>query len=117
MPIHQTGVHGDPLAEGKLDLPELREAPSVADLASAREFIATRRWREASTYRNTAPHDRHGSRMATGAAGPVRLRRVRQRHPTLWLRRLLLPRAAPLLGHRQLEILDDGLAGGGDGGD
>lgn len=53
----RTGIHGDPLAEGKLDLPEVREVPSAADLASARAFIVNRRWREASTYRNTAPHE------------------------------------------------------------
>lgn len=36
MSTHRTGIHGDPLAEGKLDLPELREMPTAADLASAR---------------------------------------------------------------------------------
>ena len=53
----RTGIHGDSLADGKLDLPELLEMPSAADLASARTFIANRRWREASTYRHTAPHE------------------------------------------------------------
>lgn len=50
-------MHGDPLADGKLDLPELREAPSADDLAFTRAFIADRLWREATTYRNTAPHE------------------------------------------------------------
>lgn len=36
MSTRSTGVHGDPLADGKLDLPELLEMPSAADLASAR---------------------------------------------------------------------------------
>lgn len=57
MSTRRTGIHGDSLAEGKLDLPELLDTPAAADLASARTFIATRRWREASTYRNTAPHE------------------------------------------------------------
>jgi hypothetical protein len=51
------GVHGDPLPPGKLDLPELREVPTEADLAWARAFIAARSWREAGTYRDTAPHE------------------------------------------------------------
>ena len=51
------GVNGDPLKEGKLDLPELLEEPSAAELASARQFIAERKWREAVTYRKTAPHE------------------------------------------------------------
>lgn len=51
------GAHGDPLQPGKLDLPELRESPTVLDLVSARAFIAERRWQEAVTYRKTAPHE------------------------------------------------------------
>jgi len=51
------GVHGDPLPPGKLDLPELLETPSEDDLALARSFIAARSWREAVTYRHTAPHE------------------------------------------------------------
>lgn len=51
------GVHGDPLKEGKLDLPELLETPTSEEWAWAREFIACRRWREAVTYRETAPHE------------------------------------------------------------
>lgn len=51
------GVHGDPLAPGKLDLPELREAPTQEELAWARDFIDMRSWREAVTYRDTAPHE------------------------------------------------------------
>ena len=56
-PITAYGVHGDPLPEGKLDLPELRETPSPDDLAWAHDFIARRRWREAVTYRERAPHE------------------------------------------------------------
>jgi hypothetical protein len=51
------GVHGDPLQEGKVDLPELREPPLPEDLAFAHRFIATRRWQEAVTYRHVAPHE------------------------------------------------------------
>jgi len=50
------GVHGDPLHEGELDLPELLETPTTAEWAWARAFIASRRWQEAVTYRKTAPH-------------------------------------------------------------
>jgi hypothetical protein len=51
------GVNGDPLREGKLDLPELLEVPSPEEWWWARKFIARRRWREATTYRQTAPHE------------------------------------------------------------
>lgn len=51
------GVNGDPLKEGKLDLPEILEQPSAEDWAQARHFIAQRSWREAVTYRETAPHE------------------------------------------------------------
>jgi len=51
------GVNGDPLSEGKLDLPELLEEPSADEWAWARQFIADRRWREAVSYRETAPHE------------------------------------------------------------
>lgn len=51
------GVNGDPLHEGKLDLPELIEHPTTDDLAWARDFIGRRRWQEAVTYRETAPHE------------------------------------------------------------
>ena len=51
------GVHGDVLKEGKLDLPELREEPSSEEWAWARSLIAGRSWREAVTYRETAPHE------------------------------------------------------------
>ena len=51
------GAHGDPLADGKLDLPELLEVPTPADWAWARSFVANRRWREAVTYREKAPHE------------------------------------------------------------
>ena len=51
------GVNGDPLSEGKLDLPELCEEPTPADWEWARGFIAQRSWREAKTYRETAPHE------------------------------------------------------------
>ncbi len=65
------GVNGDPLRDGKLDLPELLEQPTSEELAWARDFIAERSWREAVTYRQTAPHeyvvrkwetDEHGNR-------------------------------------------------------
>jgi hypothetical protein len=51
------GVNGDILEEGKLDLPELREVPATEELDWAQGFIAQRSWREAKTYRNTAPHE------------------------------------------------------------
>lgn len=51
------GVNGDILKEGKLDLPELREVPTAAEMHWACGFVARRRWREAVTYRNTAPHE------------------------------------------------------------
>lgn len=51
------GSHGDPLPEGKLDLPELLEQPTDEEWAWARAFIADRYWQEAVTYRTTAPHE------------------------------------------------------------
>ncbi len=51
------GVNGDPLHEGKLDLPELLEVPTPDEGTWARDFIARRKWREAVTYRETAPHE------------------------------------------------------------
>lgn len=51
------GVHGDPLQEGKLDLPEMLEVPSPDEWAWARDFVARRRWQEAVTYREKAPHE------------------------------------------------------------
>ena len=56
-PIVGSGVNGDLLHEGKLDLPEVGELPTPEDLAWAREFISQRRWQEVVTYRGTAPHD------------------------------------------------------------
>jgi len=61
------GVRGDPLPEGKLDLPELLEVPTPDDWIRAREFIAGRRWREAVTYRETAPHEYTVREWVTGA--------------------------------------------------
>jgi hypothetical protein len=57
LPIVGYEVNGDPLHEGKRDLPELLEAPSPDESAWARDFIARRKWREATTYRETAPHE------------------------------------------------------------
>jgi hypothetical protein len=51
------GVNGDPLSEGKLDLSELREEPTPEEWEWAWDFIAQRSWREAVTYRKTAPHE------------------------------------------------------------
>ena len=51
------GVNGDPLHEGKLDLPELLEVPTPDEWTWARDFIARRRWQEAVTYREKAPHE------------------------------------------------------------
>jgi hypothetical protein len=51
------GVNGDPLEEGKLDLPELRDMSTPHELAWSRAFISSSRWREAVTYRHTAPHE------------------------------------------------------------
>jgi len=56
-PIVGYGANGDPLREGKLDLPELLEAPAPEEWAWAKEFIARRKWRDAITYRKTAPHE------------------------------------------------------------
>jgi hypothetical protein len=55
--VMRRGIHGDPLEDGKLDLPELREQPTEAELSWAQDFIARRRWQNAVTYRTTAPHD------------------------------------------------------------
>ncbi len=55
--VARYGLNGDPLPEGKLDLPELLEAPTPEESEWAREFVARRRWREAVTYRETAPHE------------------------------------------------------------
>jgi hypothetical protein len=49
--------NGDPLREGKLDVPELLEEPTLDEWVWARDFIARRKWREAVTYRETAPHE------------------------------------------------------------
>ena len=51
------GVNGDPLADGKLDLPELCEQPIAEERVWARNFVARRKWREAATYRETSPHE------------------------------------------------------------
>jgi len=51
------GVNGDPLSEGKLDLPERLEVPIHEEWTWARDFIEQRGWREAVTYRETAPHE------------------------------------------------------------
>lgn len=51
------GVNGDRLPDGKLDLPELLEASTRREEDWARRLIATRKWREAMTYRETAPHE------------------------------------------------------------
>jgi hypothetical protein len=56
-PVVGRGVNGDPLREGKLDLPELREIPSPDEWVWATNFISRRTWREAITYRKTAPHE------------------------------------------------------------
>ena len=37
------GVNGDPLSQGKLDLPELLEQPTSEEWAAARAFIAQRK--------------------------------------------------------------------------
>ena len=51
------GKNGDPLEEGKLDLPELLEKPTPEESAWSEAFITRRTWREAATYRETAPHE------------------------------------------------------------
>lgn len=56
-PIVGYGVNGDPLHEGKLDLPELLETPTPVEWVWARGFIGRRRWQEAVSYRETAPHE------------------------------------------------------------
>ncbi len=62
------GVNGDPLHEGKLDLPELLEAPSVEEQAWAADFVAGRRWQEAVTHREKAPHE-YSVRQWVGTSG------------------------------------------------
>ena len=57
IPIVGRGVNGDLLHEGKLDLPELLEIPTPEEWTWARDFISRRKWREAVTYRKTAPHE------------------------------------------------------------
>jgi hypothetical protein len=54
---HRYGVYDDPLPDGKLDLPELLEVPTIDEWMWAREFITGRRWRETVTYRETAPRE------------------------------------------------------------
>jgi hypothetical protein len=44
-------------ARGQARPPRTPESPSTAELTWAREFITRRRWREAATYRDTAPHE------------------------------------------------------------
>lgn len=51
------GKNGDPLKEGKLDLPELLQKPTPEECAWAKSFISQRTWREAVTYREIAPHE------------------------------------------------------------
>jgi hypothetical protein len=63
------GVNGDPLHEGKLDLPELLETPSLEEQAWAADFIARRRWQEAVTYREKAPHEYTVRQWVRGADG------------------------------------------------
>ncbi len=57
VPITGYGVNGDPLHEGKLDLPERLETATPNEWARAREFAMRRRWQEAVTYRGTAPRE------------------------------------------------------------
>ncbi len=64
IPIVGYGVNGDFLHEGKLDLPELRDPPTPEELEWARGFIRRRRWQEAVTYRETAPHAVHAPEVA-----------------------------------------------------
>jgi hypothetical protein len=67
LPVAGYGVNGDPLHEGKLDLPELLEVPRPDQYAWARNFISRRRWREAVTYRHTAPHEYTVRKWEVGA--------------------------------------------------
>ena len=68
---HRYGIHGDYLKDGKLDLPELLEMPSGDDWAWTRDFIRHRRWQEAVTYRDTAPHECTGRKWVPDEAGNV----------------------------------------------
>ena len=67
--IPRRGVNGDPLSEGKLDLPELLEVPTADELGWARDFIARRKWREAVTYREKAPHEYALRKLEVDEAG------------------------------------------------
>ena len=51
------GVNGDPLHEGKLDLPELLEVPTPDEGTRSTDFLASPPRGEAVTYRETAPHE------------------------------------------------------------
>jgi hypothetical protein len=55
--ITRYGVNGDPLPEGKLDLPEVLAKPTAEEWAWARSFIGRRRWEVATTYRERPPHE------------------------------------------------------------
>lgn len=68
-PIARRGVNGDPLSEGKLDLPELREVPTPEEWAWTRDFIARRKWREAVTSREKAPHEYALRKLGVDARG------------------------------------------------
>lgn len=55
--IARDGVNGDPLPEGKLDLPEVLAQPTAEEWAWARDFIRGRRWEVATTYSERPPHE------------------------------------------------------------
>jgi hypothetical protein len=63
------GENGDPLSEGKLDLPELLEEPAQEHWVWARNFVAARGWRDAVTYRETAPHEYIVRKWESNASG------------------------------------------------
>jgi len=69
--IVRYGTNGDPLHEGKLDLPELLDRPTTDEWAVARDFIERRRWQEAVTYRAIAPHEYTIRKWQSGLAGEL----------------------------------------------
>ena len=96
------GVNGDPLGEGKLDLPELQEEPTPEEWAWARNFVAQRRWREAVTYRDTAPHEYVVREWETDVQGQCRFRPLHKFNSAFRLCRLLLQGTPYLLVDRRI---------------
>ena len=98
MPTHRLGINGDPLPDGKLDLPELLETPTADEQAWARDFIGQRRWKEAVTYRKTAPHEYTVREWQPDESAQRQYDQFVEMIRRFGLRGLLLSNSAPLLG-------------------